>query len=200
MKTCLKCETMKPYELFYKNKSKNDGLNTWCKSCSKEYNLKYRFDNKDSINKNRKNYREKNKHEIKIKKRSHYVTNFISYSMYGKEYRQTNKDFLKEYHSQYRKSHRSEFNKSNAKRRAIINSATPSWLSPIQWAQINEFYDIALAKEVQTGIKYHVDHIHPLRGNGFTGLHVPWNLQIIAASENMIKKNNLPNEDIHLLW
>ena len=191
---------MKTDELFYKNKSKYDGLSAWCKLCSKEYNLKYRFDNKENINENRKKYREKNKYEIKVKKRNHYVTNFISYSKYGKEYRKNNKDLLKEYCFQYRKSHRAEFNKSNSKRRAVINLATPSWLSPIQWAQINEFYDIALAKEVQTGIKYHVDHIHPLRGKGFTGLHVPWNLQIITASDNMIKRNKLPNEDIHFLW
>jgi hypothetical protein len=76
-----------------------------------------------------------------------------------------------------------------AKRRFLKSKATPSWLTQIQLAQIQEFYDVALAKSVQTGIKYEVDHIHPLNGNGFTGLHVPWNLQVLPVAENRAKGN-----------
>ncbi len=33
MKTCPKCKLEKPFELFGKNRSKKDGLESWCKSC-----------------------------------------------------------------------------------------------------------------------------------------------------------------------
>jgi hypothetical protein len=76
-----------------------------------------------------------------------------------------------------------------ARRRASMSNATPDWLTAIQKAQIAEFYEIATALEAQTGIKRHVDHIVPLKANGISGLHVPWNLQILTAHENLSKRN-----------
>lgn len=73
----------------------------------------------------------------------------------------------------------------------VLREATPTWLSAIQLAQIEEQYEIAVARTTQTGVMHHVDHVHPLRGKNFRGLHVPWNLQVLTAIDNIRKKNYL---------
>lgn len=78
---------------------------------------------------------------------------------------------------------------SNAIRRASRIMATPPWVDKIELGKI---YSRAVKKTHSTGNSYHVDHIWPLKGNDFSGLHVPWNLQIISALENLRKKNYRP--------
>jgi len=77
-----------------------------------------------------------------------------------------------------------------ARRRAAELNATPDWLTAIHKAQITEYYEVATALETQTGIKHHVDHIIPLKAKIASGLHVPWNLQVLTATENLRKHNS----------
>jgi hypothetical protein len=76
------------------------------------------------------------------------------------------------------------------KRYAAKLKRTPQWLTKDHWKQINNFYLEAADRQKVTGIKYEVDHIEPLQGENVSGLHVPWNLQILTKSENCKKGNH----------
>jgi len=66
-----------------------------------------------------------------------------------------------------------------------LQEATPKWLTPEQWAEMNMIYVEAKFLTENTGTDHHVDHIVPLTGKGVRGLHVPWNLRVLTARQNM---------------
>lgn len=78
-----------------------------------------------------------------------------------------------------------------AKRRAKLRNATPKWLNKDHSIAIENFYIEANNKTKQTNIKWEVDHIIPLQGKLVSGLHVPWNLQIITKPKNISKGNRI---------
>lgn len=74
--------------------------------------------------------------------------------------------------------------------KALIR-ATPKNISSKDRLVIKSIYKSAKKLTIETGIKYHVDHIIPLRGKYVCGLNVPWNLQILTAIENCRKSNKV---------
>jgi hypothetical protein len=107
-----------------------------------------------------------------------------------KEWRKNNPEKAKAISDKQRKIRYSQILVLNANRRAMKINATPNWLTAVHKAQIQEMYDVAIAKTMQLGIKHDVDHIVPLLHNSVSGLHVPWNLQVLTASENRQKSNH----------
>lgn len=86
------------------------------------------------------------------------------------------------------KNNREKCNAAQAKRRASKIQRTPSWLSPAHSFEMECIYKYcSMLRSI--GLDYHVDHIEPLQGNSVSGLHVPWNLQVIPAIENLSKNN-----------
>lgn len=82
---------------------------------------------------------------------------------------------------------------SVALRRAKKLQAAPSWLSKEHKKEILEFYKMAKELESVFPWKQHVDHIVPLSNSNVSGLHVPWNLQILSQKSNLEKSNTFTN-------
>ena len=76
-----------------------------------------------------------------------------------------------------------------ALRRSRQRRATPKWTTKNQIKQMEMFYQQAVLCEQLTGVEHHVDHIEPITGKDRCGLHVPWNLQVMTAFENLSKNN-----------
>ena len=106
-----------------------------------------------------------------------------------KEYRKENKHLSQKYDATYYSLNKSKFSAKVAYRRALLIKATPVWLSEEHKKDIQDFYWLAKDLKSVSGEDYHVDHIEPLQGKDICGLHVPWNLQVILAKDNLAKSN-----------
>jgi hypothetical protein len=65
----------------------------------------------------------------------------------------------------------------------------PPWLTQEHKREIRNLYRLARRLTVETGLRHTVDHIVPLRGKRVSGLHGPWNLQVLTEFENKSKSN-----------
>jgi 5-methylcytosine-specific restriction endonuclease McrA len=158
-KTCVLCSENKPFELFSKKKGGKFGLDTRCKAC------------RSAIGKTQ--YKENNEKEIER----------------SRAYRKNNKEVLKLRAAERRKKNKPQLLAYTIKRRLSKMHRTPKWLSKEQINEIASFYVMAKELEKVFPWKQCVDHIVPLQGKTVSGLHVPWNLQLLSASENEAKGN-----------
>lgn len=106
-----------------------------------------------------------------------------------KEWRLRHPDKKKLYNKKWKSNHPEACRGYCAKRRAMLLNRSPNWLSETDKQEISLFYKKARNFELITGIPHEVDHIVPLNGEHVSGLHVPWNLQILTKSNNRKKSN-----------
>lgn len=200
LKTCCKCEVAKPLIAFGRLSEAKDGLTYACLDCTRAKMKAWRLANRDRDRAAKNRWAEENRDKLKEKSHRYYAENRDKHQTACKRWADKNREKRRGYTYKWVGQNKAIKYAWNAKRRAAKLNAMPSWLSAIELAQIQEMYDVAIAKTTQTGIEHHVDHIHPLQGDGFNGLHVPWNLRVIPAFDNLSKHNRLPSEDAHLSW
>lgn len=216
-RVCTACKKTKPLTEFHKDPRGKFGTRARCKHCESENLRRWRAENRehfltsqkeyrDANKDNSKAYREANKERDRITQKNWRIKNKDRKKENDRRWAEANKELRvayirewlkrnpgsrREYEKKWAQANRSRRRSSLAKRRALQKSASPQWLTAIHKARIQEHYDIATARAMQTGVEHHVDHIHPLQGENCCGLHVPWNLQVITASENLAKRNKI---------
>jgi hypothetical protein len=223
-KNCRICKTFKLLTEFYARATAKDGRRTECRECFtkrtkiwekkniekvREYKLNCYHKNKDKHKEvNSKKQAERrlaNPEKFRAKYRKWYHANkeqahaatfdWMSRNPgWAVNYREVNKEKIAQKGRKWCEFNPSIVRKKSKNYQAKKRGATPPWLTAIHKAQIQEMYDIAVALEIQTGMPYHVDHIHPLQGETCCGLHVPWNLQVLPRRENIAKSNKLIGE------
>ena len=102
----------------------------------------------------------------------------------------TVKEKEKIYNSIRAKENPAYFAQKTRTRKANKLQRTPSWLNAGHWLEIECIYKYCSSLR-RIGLNYEVDHIVPLQSKVVSGMHVPWNLQVITGAENSAKGNRI---------
>ena len=165
MKQCTKCLELKDRSLFYKETNKPYGLQNHCKSCDNA---------------------RKQAWGIKNPERAKQHQNKADANKYAK-----NKQKITARNRHWKRQNPSKIRNIDARRRSALLLRNPKWLTKDDLWLIEQAYEIAVLRTKMFGFYWHVDHVFPLQGKQVSGLHVPTNLQVIPARENLTKSNKM---------
>jgi len=169
-----------------------------------EKNKQYVINNKEKVSEKRKEWYAKNREErldyykkwttenktkTAEKQREWRLANPEKKKLTDECWRKANPEKKKQIDTAWKQANRGLVRASARGQKMRRLHRIPHWLSEADKKAIKDMYKLAAKKEKETGIKWHVDHIIPLLGDNVSGLHVPHNLQVIPASENLLKSN-----------
>lgn len=129
----------------------------------------YRKNNPEACAARKQAWKDKNSDRVNAYARAFYTKNPKTMAARRKAYNENNREIARSWSRKY----------YARKRRA-----TPPWLTSDHRRQLREYKEAARALTKWTGVKHHIDHIIPLKGEGVRGLNVPWNIQVISGKEN----------------
>jgi hypothetical protein len=180
-KICSVCNNEISIENFYKDSTKKSGVGSACKSCTKQ--------------RARDRYKE-NPELYKARSKANYKANPEAWNQSAQEWAKA--------HPQKRKASVVKWAQANLdwhsayemNRRALKLQRTPPWARQM----MKDYMPIIMKQRDEltrsTGIQQSIDHIVPLKGKLVSGLHVPWNLQIMELSKNISKNNTFNIDDV----
>jgi hypothetical protein len=105
------------------------------------------------------------------------------------DYAEQKREKLREIALRWQRNNKGKVNANTALRHAAKMQRTPKWLTEEEKLRIRCYYQVASMRNRESNQEWHVDHIVPLQGENVSGLHVPWNLQVLPALENIAKGN-----------
>ena len=198
-KRCHQCKQFKPFDEFNLNRlNPLHGRQSKCRECQRAYNSPPRALAKKLFEKGLQTCTTCDQtlpiSDYHKAKWAHLGINTVCKACSNqktKVWRSENKEKNAELQKRYRLANPDKGRERVRRRQAAKLQATPSWLSETHISEMVLFYTEARQKTVETGVKHEVDHIIPLISDVVSGLHVPWNLQILTTFENRSKSNNV---------
>lgn len=107
---------------------------------------------------------------------------------YKRKYAENNRELRVQQTERYRKANMAYYNEYMSLRARRKQHAKIKSLTELDELVIAEMYDLAR----RTGME--VDHIVPLTNKLVSGLHCPWNLQLLTREQNARKNNKFCQE------
>ena len=147
-----------------------------CTACLKAVQSLYRANNAQRIAGLKKEWKLKNKEHVEAKDRAYAQLHPDRRTLARRKWSVANPG----------KDNASKTLNSIARKKRIL-----VWLSEDDKWMLDQAYELAALRTKMFGFAWHVDHIIPLNGRKVSGLHTPYNVQVIPWLENLRKSNRV---------
>ncbi len=189
-RNCSKCKIYKLVENFNKSKKEKSGIESRCKLCVKKYSQMRYLRDKERLNNQTKEYKEKNPEKLKEQRRLYRLKT----KDMVKIYREKNRDRINEIQRKGNKRRRlqnPELYRAKVQNRRHKEKQRGEF-KPKDIRKINELQDgKCFYCDIELNNKYHIDHFIPISKGG---VNTPDNLRLACSDCNLRKHAKMPED------